>query len=1004
MKRYWQPILLGIFLILIFTACGMAGVEPMESEQAHTHAWSEWTETATPSCTEEGKHERTCAACGETETKLIHPFGHMESGWITDPNRTCLIESAKHTMCLTCGETIQTEIIYAEGHKESDWIVDRAVTCTVDGARHKVCNSCNEVTATETIKAPGHTVGDWIVDLTATCTTDGARHKACTTCGTTTETETLYATGHQNGDWITDRAATCTLDGMHHKVCAVCKQTTETETIYALGHQNGDWIIDRAATCTTDGVRHKTCAVCGANTLNEKIYASGHTAGDWIVDRAATCALEGIRHQSCVKCDEMLKSEVLTVPHTEVIDAAIPATCLAAGLTEGKHCAVCQAVLIEQLSLDITDHTYGQDGLCTSCHITDERYLDFTWLLNGTYSVSAKEGVEMPSHLIIPVTYKGKAVTKIKDNAFENCNTLQSITIPDSVTAIGESAFAYCRALESITIPEGVSTIQHKTFYECSSLTDVNLPESVIKLGDAAFSGCRSMTEITLPRGVTELSGSLFGSCGFTSFTVPNHIKTIGAYVFVNCTKLTSVTILNSVTKIGKEAFKKTSLEDIYYSGTAEDWNKITVNDPNENLKAAAVHYQDANAYLLFTKNGNSYEVKAKDVNNLPEVLVIPAEYEGLPVTRIDNSAFAGATSLKQVIIPDCVTAIEYNAFRDCTNLTSLSLPEGLTELGSFHNGLAAEVFNTDEQGNKYLGTASNPYFALVSLSNNRITSYVTRAETKIVCSGAFSQCNDLTEVTISEGVRLVMDSAFQNCESLCKVSFPKTVNFSYNPHSMFGRSPNISRITIDAEHPTLMAVNNCIIEKTSGRLIIGCASSIIPDDGSVKVIGSGSFQNVPIEELVIPEGVVEICNESIRYCDNLRSVTIPSTVKTIGYSAFSGDDALTSIMVAEGNATFVSKNNCVIRRADNTLVAMAGNVVADGVEKIEAYSLYTNSFSGIILPASLTEIGEAAFELCDNLTDVYYAGTAEQWAKVKIGEQNDSLLNATIHYSSTAP
>ena len=110
MKRYWLPILLGILIILTLTACGNPPSEesPVETTTAHTHAWGEWTETAAPSCTDEGKHERTCTACGETEAKLIRALGHRESAWITDPNRTCLVESSKHTMCLTCGEILQT--------------------------------------------------------------------------------------------------------------------------------------------------------------------------------------------------------------------------------------------------------------------------------------------------------------------------------------------------------------------------------------------------------------------------------------------------------------------------------------------------------------------------------------------------------------------------------------------------------------------------------------------------------------------------------------------------------------------------------------------------------------------------------------------------------------------------------------------------------------------------------------------------------------------------------
>jgi hypothetical protein len=107
---------------------------------------------------------------------------------------------------------------------------------------------------------------------------------------------------------------------------------------------------------------------------------------------------------------------------------------------------------------------------------------------------------------------------------------------------------------------------------------------------------------------------------------------------------------------------------------------------------------------------------------------------------------------------------------------------------------------------------------------------------------------------------------------------------------------------------------------------------------------------------------------------------------------------------VAEGNPYFISQNNSIIRISDSTLVASASDVVPEGVKRIQMGTFYTSQIKQITLPLSLTEIEYYTFDLCDNLTDVYYAGTAEQWAKVKIGEQNGSLLNATIHYSSTAP
>jgi hypothetical protein len=158
------------------------------------------------------------------------------------------------------------------------------------------------------------------------------------------------------------------------------------------------------------------------------------------------------------------------------------------------------------------------------------------------------------------------------------------------------------------------------------------------------------------------------------------------------------------------------------------------------------------------------------------------------------------------------------------------------------------------------------------------------------------------------------------------------------------------------------------------------------------------------MKQITIPEGITTIENAAFRYCEQLTSVVLPSTLRTMRDSAFAGCHALTSLSVAEGNPYFISQNNNVIRISDSTLVASASDVVPEDVKRIQAGTFYISQIKQITLPLSLTEIEDYVFELCDNLTDVYYAGTKEQWAKITIGVQNDPILNATIHYSSTAP
>ena len=104
-------------------------------------------------------------------------------------------------------------------------------------------------------------------------------------------------------------------------------------------------------------------------------------------------------------------------------------------------------------------------------------------------------------------------MTSIGNDAFRDCFSLTSVTIPTGVTSIGNYAFAYCSSLTSITIPDGVTSIGDQTFNGCSSLTSVTIPDGVTSIGHYAFSGCSSLTSVTIPNSVTSIGNWAFNGC-----------------------------------------------------------------------------------------------------------------------------------------------------------------------------------------------------------------------------------------------------------------------------------------------------------------------------------------------------------------------------------------------------------------------------------------------------------------------------------------------------------
>ena len=134
-------------------------------------------------------------------------------------------------------------------------------------------------------------------------------------------------------------------------------------------------------------------------------------------------------------------------------------------------------------------------------------------------------------------------VISIGEEAFDNCHSLTSVTIPDSVTSIGDYAFYRCLSLASVNIPDGVTSIGYGAFSECHNLTSVTIPGSVTSIGDYAFSACYDLISVTIPGSVTSIGDYAFSECSsLTSVTIPGSVTSIGNYAFYDCSRLTSVT------------------------------------------------------------------------------------------------------------------------------------------------------------------------------------------------------------------------------------------------------------------------------------------------------------------------------------------------------------------------------------------------------------------------------------------------------------------------------
>ena len=327
--------------------------------------------------------------------------------------------------------------------------------------------------------------------------------------------------------------------------------------------------------------------------------------------------------------------------------------------------------------------------------------------------------------------------------------------------------------IEKIVIKTGVTGIGKYAFFKCDQLTKVTIPDGVTDIGDYSFNGCTSLTKIAIPDTVTHIGQSAFGGCtSLKSVTIPDGVTYIGASMFMECTSLKSVSIPSGVTGIDATAFIGCdSLANIYYSGSEEQWNSISIEGGSKVHPSATVHYNSdsqakpdssenencgENVYwsfsdgtLIISGEGDMYSYNYYSDEappwgaNKSQIKTVIIEYG---VTYIGADAFRECSSLVSVSIPNSVTKIGDSSFEGCTSLTKVTIPDSVTVIGSCAFARCREL-------------------ADIKLSNN------------LTCihNGTFTGCTSLKAITIPAGVTSIEDGAF-NDSRLDTIFIPDTV------------------------------------------------------------------------------------------------------------------------------------------------------------------------------------------------------------------------------------
>ena len=565
-----------------------------------------------------------------------------------------------------------------------------------------------------------------------------------------------------------------------------------------------------------------------------------------------------------------------------------------------------------------------------------------------------------------------------------NRNDIKSVEFSEDVTIIGDWAFSYCVWLESLEIPDRVTSIGDYALYQAGLTGTLNIPSSVTHIGEFAFASC------------TRLTGEL---------KIPSSVTSIGMGVSMNCKLLTGIVVDKDNSKYDSRDNCNAIIET--------ETNTLIAGCNNTTLPSSVTCIGD---YSLSSCSG------------LTGTLTIPSN-----VTRIGDSAFENCTGLTAVVMPEGLTTIGSDAFVGCETLTSIVIPSTVTSIGdAFSNCFAltsvtclvtspvelsdftfyrvdlsnatlyvpqsaldayksADIwknFGTTVGVEKSLASGdgwtltedgtltvskdiayASPYDYPWDANRENIKKVVFAEGVTAIGDDAFYYCTELTSVVIPEGVTSIDAYAFYNCKSLTSLELPSSLT-SIGDCSFQGCDA-LASIVVGENNKVFDSRDNCnaIIVTETNTLIFGCKNSTIPS--TVTSIGESAFGGCSgLTTIDIPSNVTSIGEYAFLNCSDLTNLVIHEGVTSIGSGAFRGCSGLTKIDIP---SSVTSIGTSVFQ----SCTALTNMVIPEGVTSIgESAFFYCTALTTIDIPASVTSIGESAFFGCSDLKNVTVSST----------------------------
>lgn len=652
--------------------------------------------------------------------------------------------------------------------------------------------------------------------------------------------------------------------------------------------------------------------------------------------------------------------------------------------------------------------------------------------------------------ITIPSEVEGLKVTKIDLSAFKDCAGITEVSVPNSVEDIANYGFQNCTSLKTVALNNGVKKLQWRVFDGCTSLTTVtginkleyispevfrgtpwleDLPEGLLYLGKVLFMYKGTMpdnTTINIKEGTTQIASQVFHKCkGLVGLSIPESLTTIGSGNFYE-NNLSKITVAPGNKKYDSRdncnAIIETSTNTLIHGcKTSTIPNTVTT------LGDYSLAYCSGLTSIVIPSSVDSIADGAfAECGNLTTVLI------GKGTRKIVNNPFYGCRKLRSISVAtnnpyfdsrdDCNAIIEKSTGKLLVGCAATKIPASTKAIGfyAFYNLTIKSISIPDQV--ESIGNYAFPFL------DNGLRSLTIGKSVKQIGKSAFILADSLRYIrsfieepfdldesvfTGSEpAVNRVYDNAILYVPIGCKVNYMTTIGWNKFKKIVEVADDAMPEGTVFTDKSTEGVELTFIVTDASAKLCELISSPLDvsgkitipakPNGYSLTSIGKNAFYSYcddrMITEIVVPEGVTNLCEYAL-YSNNrtLRSVTLPSTLTTIGNRAFnycainsivipravsyigrsifSGCSSLEQITVETGNMVYESLegSNAIIEKATNKLIAGCKTTnIPNGITAIGG-SAFSNidGITDIVLPASLRSIENSAFWNCKNLKSV---------------------------------